>query len=75
MSEWQSIETAPRGEYVLVFSPDCNEWSQIMIARAEITDEPGDEGDWYELNGIGRPIEMVLTHWMPLPDPPGGQLP
>jgi hypothetical protein len=30
---WQPIKTAPKNEYVLVFCPDAEEITQIMIER------------------------------------------
>lgn len=67
--EWQPIETAPRdGAWVLLAREF--EWSTPGWWA-----EDNSEGDWYELNNHpsdswGGPLAGV-SHWMPLPTPPG----
>lgn len=70
---WQSIESAPKNEYILVFCPGADEFTQIMICGFLVSESPDDDGDWYELNADTRPspLDVMPTHWMPLPDPPG----
>jgi len=60
MSEWQPIETAPKGEEVIVYTPLNGVVSSIYK-----------HGCWQKLiivNGRGPGNEP--THWMPLPKPP-----
>lgn len=70
--EWQPIETAPKNEYVLVFCPGAEEASQIMICGLLVFEGDPDPPDWYELNCDERPspLDVDVTHWMPLPNPP-----
>lgn len=78
MSGWQDVETAPKdGTYILVFCPDAAEITRIMICAFEMTAHPDDAGDWYELNADTRPspLDVEITHWMPLPEPPAAAEP
>ena len=63
---WQPIETAPRGQRVLVWIADKKVDENIAFAKvwfyADGTPGGGAEG----FNG-----KWYLTHWMPLPPPPG----
>lgn len=64
MSEWQSIETAPRdGTRVLI--ADQNTW--MAVARNWPCN-----GFWIEDAASGLRLNDP-THWMPLPTPPSGQ--
>lgn len=57
MSEWKTIETAPRdGKTILVWGPE---------AKSVFTDW-WSNGKWFDASFDGR----ELTHWMPLPEPP-----
>lgn len=74
--EWQPIETAPRGEPVLVCWAECldfkgtievaclNEWidPKTSIVDEILWDGLGDDHPYWN---HGDP-----THWHPLPDPP-----
>ena len=68
MSEWKPIETAPKGEWVLLFEPDAEFGTVDMthwIAKWRYSD--WDEG-WFDQDDalvVSNP-----THWMPLPAPP-----
>jgi hypothetical protein len=60
VSEWQPIETAPKGVECLfyqLFIKGSNEWHWIGI------DELFPDGACISTNA-------VPTHWMPLPEPP-----
>jgi hypothetical protein len=61
---WHLATTAPVGEDVLVFCPDAD--TPVMIChRFE------DEDEWYEQNpSIPSPLDVEVTHWMPLPTGP-----
>lgn len=69
MSEWQPIETAPKGESycVLLFITGVPEWKQYSVGfwsdhfRAWYGTSPS-------ARGVIGPEEP--THWMPLPQPP-----
>lgn len=68
---WQPIETAPKGELVLIHSPDAADWYSVCIAHFVPSQFPGDEDAWYsQEEDITQPIDAWPTHWMPLPDVP-----
>lgn len=69
---WQPIKTAPKDELVLVFFPDADDLSAIMICSFMVSDEPGDEGSWYGQADLSPQIDIEPTHWMPLPPIPEG---
>lgn len=78
MSEWQSIETAPRDStHVLVYFPRPGEGRQeVMEAWWAIPyeDAPPDKGWWQTMGGVLLSSDvhgLGATHWMPLPSPPG----
>ena len=58
MSEWQPIETAPRGLHKEVLTYR----GPGLIAVAAYVD-----GEWCVVDGFGI---VNVTHWMPLPAPP-----
>ena len=71
MTEWQPIETAPKGEPEPYGSGPqilgCtvgNGWSAMQIVRWDYHKSPG-RGSWKGPHGGWTP-----THWMPLPSPP-----
>jgi hypothetical protein len=57
--DWQPIETAPAGQWVLTyfgqFNGPCNVLSKM------------DDGTWVDEDDANY---ATPTHWMPLPDPP-----
>lgn len=72
MSEWQPIETAPKGTKVLVYSPDRCANCPPEAGGAITAWHDGE----YWCNGRLETGEIAVlkhapTHWMPLPQPPG----
>ena len=67
MSDWQPIETAPKGVFLLVWEPDETEPKTGSIWLAAF-----DGAQWVE-DGTEHVIDRP-THWMPLPEPPPGYL-
>lgn len=67
MSEWISVkDRLPEpGEKVITFLRLAG---SPMIGTGYFM---GDDG-WYYI-GIEAPHHDVVTHWMPLPEPPGGE--
>lgn len=76
---WQPIETAPKGEQVMIYSKG----NRISTARFENMPFVGEY--WYVVvpcaGGFGtgsdtciRWIEDMPTHWMPLPEPPSSNV-
>lgn len=63
---WQPIETAPRDNtLVLLFVPGSSILEIVFGRRG-----PDDE-DWYmDFGNEAWPIDIPVTHWMPLPEHP-----
>ena len=62
---WQPIETAPKDrKSVLVHRAD-NKCTYVAIWD-DITD------GWRHFGGSRYVVDGEITHWMPLPEPPGG---
>jgi hypothetical protein len=86
MSEWRSIESAPKdGTDVLVFAPEvgvavlarfaapCDFMTEHEGRRYDISDEDWDAPDWFAadfIQGCRLTNDGKPTHWMPLPEPP-----
>lgn len=64
MSEWKPISSAPKdGTYFLGWDGYCMgvyEWSYDQDGKT-----------WFVI--LGLPSTSQLTHWMPLPPPPGSE--
>lgn len=64
--KWQPIETAPKdGTCVLLFEP-C----QPIGASMEVGWYDSGLGAWYSMSGCA----LKPTHWLPLPEPPKGEV-
>ncbi len=73
MSEWQPIDTAPRGIPILIHADgitvvaSLNDFFRARDGKWLLFVEPegfsGHEWEWHF-------SEMEITHWMPLPQPP-----
>ena len=75
MSEWQPIETAPKDGTAILASGvnlGTGPGRHYAVCSWEHCAEPRPEdwSGWYETDGDGGPYPW-LTHWMPLPAPPG----
>lgn len=82
MSEWRTIDSAPRdGASILVHNNDepgspggkaekC--WEGNTAVAAWWTNEDGGDGDWVCYMGLPCDPSPCFepTHWMPLPEPP-----
>lgn len=60
-SAWQPIETAPRGETILV----AYDSGRVYLALDHENDY-----DWEPYDGVRQPNIQKPTHWMPVPTPP-----
>jgi len=68
MTEWQPIETAPRGgKSFLVWCPD-----RLNIYLVWRSDKVGAEMTHFGSHS-SQSLTETPTHWMPLPDPPKEQ--
>lgn len=76
MSEWQTIETAPRdGEPILIWKPDEPRVGEYMMSAYWSEDLNGfvpvgghnKQGYFSEWAGCDQGYP---THWQPLPEPP-----
>lgn len=61
--EWQPIETAPKGVYILIYT-------EYKVTDVAFDDAKNNRRKFLnrECNYVGKP-----THWMPLPPPPKQQ--
>ena len=64
MTDWQPIETAPVGQYVLGYYPD-DPWAPVWTVIQEF-------GEWYGDHHTSKSgtYRKAPTHWMPHPEPP-----
>lgn len=65
MSQWQPIETAPIGDFILIYGEDAGE-PRVYAAFY-------DDDDWFDSEASSKSLTSFgwfPTHWMPLPDPP-----
>lgn len=65
---WKTIDCAPVGEDVILFSPDGS--PEILVGH-RFGDGPDE--DWYPQHEAylkGRPFDIGFTHWMELPEHP-----
>ena len=63
MSEWQIIETVPKGKDVLICVSGRTESAWIVRVS-------GTRKNIYFFKGSSRRCTMMPTHWMPIPEPP-----
>ena len=76
MSEWQSIETAPKdGEPVLIWKPDERMVGEYMMAAywCDVQDGFVPVGGYHKQgyrSTVTETDQGYPTHWMPLPAPP-----
>lgn len=65
-TSWRLIESAPAdGTVVVLWSPDAADCGVILGYCNSSKDL------WFEMGSYTR-IDVDSTHWMPLPEPPGG---
>lgn len=76
---WQPISTAPKdGTVVLVYRPDAYGWGGKVDLAYWDDDRYAKKPRpyWHSARliiDIQESRRMAPTHWMPLPDPPGGE--
>jgi hypothetical protein len=79
MSEWQPIETAPKGkgEILVIANLHSRDMDRHVAHLVHwmpsghcIEDHPPIEGGWYRWNGCEF-VTCSPIWWMPLPSPPG----
>lgn len=64
MNEWQPIEIAPKDGTVVLgywYKPGSLGWRIVYFVKTDIG------GYWNDYNSQEM---LLLTHWMPLPEPP-----
>jgi hypothetical protein len=68
MSEWKSIESAPKNTSVIVGTtdPNGNMGCRVVVARQVKHERRLTTGKYWGWTHTGA----EWTHWMPLPDPP-----
>jgi hypothetical protein len=68
MIQWQPIETAPEGGFVLICDANDGDYD-VTVSAAWFESGKG----WFvdvDSNGELLPYASNATHWMPLPEPP-----
>jgi hypothetical protein len=74
--EWKTIDSAPWNKWVLCWwTPvDGNPWAEtVIVAQVMAPDDPcaDDAKPTKYWDGHAEGPIHLLTHWMPLPSPPG----
>lgn len=63
MSEWQPIETVPKGKIVIICASGCPDSAWAVKVG-------GIRKNIYYFKGSSRRCSMKPTHWMAIPEPP-----
>lgn len=61
--EWQPIETAPRDRSIIIVAHEF--WRRVGLVQYVYP-----EGFCHYADGTKVDHQHLLTHWMPLPEPP-----
>jgi hypothetical protein len=61
--EWQPIETAPRDRSIIIVAHEF--WRRVGLVQYVYP-----EGFCHYVDGTKVDHQHLLTHWMPLPEPP-----
>ena len=67
-SAWQPIETAPKGEEVLVFMPPLPYEDDDIVGKTTVAMQSSFFGWWMDEKRDDLVVDP--THWQPLPSPP-----
>lgn len=74
MSEWRTIDSAPRdGSEILLYIPRNSQYRPEMVVVGRWNDrdiKPYFTNDCERLYGVRNTRKHQPTHWMPLPEPP-----
>lgn len=68
--EWQPIETAPKDGSVVFVWHDTTTHHDIKF---DINIKKAYWNYGWSVEGVGGNVPPKITHWMPLPKPPGGK--
>ena len=71
MSEWQTIETAPENESILIYIPRFDHYGHGVLRAILVNMGTGRRWHstcWHAGRDVGP--EDLPTHWQPLPPPP-----
>ena len=66
MMEWKPIETAPKRKVIDLWLVDTTSGAGFRVTDCKWDKN---EKDWTQ-NGNGFRFHYIITHWMPLPEPP-----
>lgn len=89
MSEWKTIDSAPKNKWIVAYRPESTigKWDRVVVCRWDSSENswafPSEIMDIYE-DGLFEEDEDgympydpfhcdEFTHWMPLPSPPVGE--
>lgn len=65
MSEWRTIDSAPKdGQMILLYAPS-ESWPTTFVGYYS---EDDGKPAWTDIDGTW--LELACTHWQPLPPPP-----
>jgi len=76
MSEWQTIETAPKdGTVVLLYTPGYGRWIGKCERAWRIVMSKSNPVKPHEKSHESSQFDIGPTHWLPLPEPPSEDKP
>ncbi len=75
MIDWQIIDTAPKSERVLIFTPHVGAETAILLESVD-SEGKAKGNQWFVGQSMknGGATHYKPTHWMPLPEPPTNEI-
>ena len=70
--EWQTIDTAPQGQQVLIYTPVIGVETAIQLEAMKRNEPDNKFWQWFvgQSSVNGGATVYIPTHWMPLPAEP-----
>lgn len=67
---WMPIETAPKDQLILVYTPDARWRGAKGVTFGYAHSDYNGHKEVISLDGVAGPTGFRPTHWQPLPTPP-----